>query len=799
MRSGEGQGEEDAEGGAGAWGALDLQASFLGFNDHFAVKHTDAEAVSFGGLEGAEEGTADEIGGHPAAVVDDLEDGPGVAGAEADVDFAVGRDGFTGIKDEIDDDFLELFGVEGDRGYGMEITDEAMLIGGGAEVVEGLGDQGGEVGGLGGGVQLLPEAGEAGDEVVKVFDAFGHGTEGIIAEGGVGEVTVEVLQGEGEGGSGIFEVVDKEGGHGLESLHFLIADQLGGQLEAEEIGGDLITDAFEEVEVFGGEGGGADSVAEDEDAEEAVGGEQRLADGRTGLGEDAGVQFLEGGGPGVFAGDDDGGFAQFGDGLECGADGITGQVEAVGGIIVEGGGAAEAEAFAGILDQPDIGGQGMEGGGEPGGDGAAEGVLLHEGRGISGEGVPDAAVIMFGSAEVTGDPLADPLAEAFGEEEDGESDQADEDEEGLEGEGIGAAEAGKQVGEDADDEQVGTGDDDGEGSVNEGLGRIDIDIENGAAGEADGDQDAADPDSDGGGTAEGIFGGGIEDGLAGGIEAEAEHDTDPEDEVFDAPAHDPDGAAEGTFQVGEDGDGGEEEPEFDEEADPAEAWAGAEGGGFGGWGSDEVVKAEDGDGQGDQAGGEPVSGLMEGGGGVTAGVGATEDQPGGGEDRGEEEAQLLPGESGFVGAFLPGESGEDGLAGEHDHADGERHVGWMPWGTAQHHGSEDDGIGCRTDRRPEQLHGVGNGAGVGVDRPDQGEEGALFVEGSGWRVGEGVGELDGHQTQIRAMPRTWAKARDHSTPDLGGRAVGNSWFMERSGPRIGVNRKRGGDAMQPRL
>jgi hypothetical protein len=42
-------------------------------------------------------------------------------------------------------------------------------------------------------------------------------------------------------------------------------------------------------------------------------------------------------------------------------------------------------------------------------------------------------------------------------------------------------------------------------------------------------------------------------------------------------------------------------------------------------------------------------------------------------------------------------------------------------------------------------------------------------------------------------------ASDHSTPALGGRAVGNSWYMEMSGPRDEVNRTWGQGAMQPRL
>ena len=71
--------QQHSEGGAFAWLALDFDPAAVGFDDHLAVEHTDADAFLFGGLERAKEGALNKLGRHAAAIVRHGHNHPAVA------------------------------------------------------------------------------------------------------------------------------------------------------------------------------------------------------------------------------------------------------------------------------------------------------------------------------------------------------------------------------------------------------------------------------------------------------------------------------------------------------------------------------------------------------------------------------------------------------------------------------------------------------------------------------------------------------------------------------------------------
>ena len=166
----------------------------MGFHDHLALKHADAQAVFLGGLEGAEELAVHEFGAHAAAIVGYGEDGQAVVLGGGDVDLAAGGDGFAGIEDEVDGDLEHLVGIEGKLGQGGELFFE-VDAGDFLPAFEGFGDDGIEIG-LGGlDLEFAADGAEAADEVVDTFDGLGDAAQGVGPE-------FRVVGGGGAGGGG---------------------------------------------------------------------------------------------------------------------------------------------------------------------------------------------------------------------------------------------------------------------------------------------------------------------------------------------------------------------------------------------------------------------------------------------------------------------------------------------------------------------------------------------------------------------------------------------------------------------
>src|SRR5262245_40297397 len=57
---------------------LDFDPAGVGFDDHFALIHANANAFFLGGLEGAKQRLAEKFGADAAAIVGDLQDSPAV-------------------------------------------------------------------------------------------------------------------------------------------------------------------------------------------------------------------------------------------------------------------------------------------------------------------------------------------------------------------------------------------------------------------------------------------------------------------------------------------------------------------------------------------------------------------------------------------------------------------------------------------------------------------------------------------------------------------------------------------------
>lgn len=214
------QRQDHAEGGAFAGFALDLDAALVGFDDHFALKHADAQAVFLGGLKSAEQLAVHEFVAHAAAVVGYGKDGPAIVLGGGDMDLATGGDGFAGIEDEVDGDLEHLVGIEGEAGQRGKLFFE-VDAGDVLPAFKGLGDDGVEVG-LGGlDLQFAADGAEPADEVVDAFDGLGDAAQGVGAEFRVVEVHGQILQHQVKCVGGVLHVVDEKRGHGLEGFQLL--------------------------------------------------------------------------------------------------------------------------------------------------------------------------------------------------------------------------------------------------------------------------------------------------------------------------------------------------------------------------------------------------------------------------------------------------------------------------------------------------------------------------------------------------------------------------------------------------
>src|SRR5206468_11420466 len=103
-----------------------------------------------------------------------------------------------------------------------------------------------------------------------------------------------------KGGGGVFEVVDKKGGHGLESLQLLGTHQALEELEVEETGRGLIGRALQEIEVLNGERQPAHAVAQDHETKDLAARDEGNANAAATFGKFGGVAPPEHGRPRLF-------------------------------------------------------------------------------------------------------------------------------------------------------------------------------------------------------------------------------------------------------------------------------------------------------------------------------------------------------------------------------------------------------------------------------------------------------------------------------------------------------------------
>ena len=478
-----------------------------------------------------------------------------------DFDFAGAPEGFEAVEDEVGDDFLELIGIGEDGRNGGELGAD-----GGARLFEsgeGAPDAVVQVGGGAFELELLAEEGEARDEVLDMIDAAADGAEGVFAEFGIIEVFGEVLEGEVEGGGGVFKVVDEESGDGLESFHLLGLEKAGGEFEVKEVGSKLISDTFEEFEFLQFQGDVIDAVAEGAKADKPAGGVEWDANAVAGVREIIGETCPEMQRPlGGRLVDVERGVGVLESGDEFISD-VSRKLLAGGG---ETGGGGEVDGFGVGLDQPNGGGENAELFRDPSGDSVAEGVAVVNVRGFLREAKPDGAVIEERAMEMAADPAAEPVSRTFGDEKDREQREGREEDESFECEGVRPLPGGEEFVEDADEEQVGADEDTGDRKLEDLLGRIDFHAKEAGAEQSDEEEQRSEKEGGAGNDVERKRVSAEQEDLGRCVKIRHEVGGGAENDVFDAPAHGADGGAEGSFQMDKDQGGGDGFAEVDEKS-----------------------------------------------------------------------------------------------------------------------------------------------------------------------------------------------------------------------------------------
>src|SRR4051794_34438346 len=110
----------------------------------------------------------------------------------------------------------------------------------------------------------------------------------------------QILQHERESGSGILEIMNKEGGHRLKGFDLFVLHGLLRKLDIQQAGGGLVADGFEQIEILRPISEAAHAVAESDKAEQFGAGDQRNADAIAAGAEFVGVQAAKEDGPNLF-------------------------------------------------------------------------------------------------------------------------------------------------------------------------------------------------------------------------------------------------------------------------------------------------------------------------------------------------------------------------------------------------------------------------------------------------------------------------------------------------------------------
>ena len=186
----------------------------------------------------------------------------------ADQDLAPVRGGFPGVENEIDEDLLDLFGIDQHRrdaprsvardwspapsrvarvavtssfkSHSLFAPDSSFLL------------------------QKRHAAGHRPD----LFHALGDDAHGVFAEFRVFIMDRQVFQGQGKGRGDVLEVMHEKGGKGLKGLHFFRPAEAFEEPVVEQHAGGLLADGFQEVEILVGKRLPAWAIVQGHHAEE---------------------------------------------------------------------------------------------------------------------------------------------------------------------------------------------------------------------------------------------------------------------------------------------------------------------------------------------------------------------------------------------------------------------------------------------------------------------------------------------------------------------------------------------------
>src|ERR1035438_9912216 len=269
--------QQDAESGAFARLAFDFDSAAVGLDDHFGVEHSNANTLFLGGLKRSKQGALNEIGTHSATIVADAQNHPAVRLAGFHPNDPARPQGFPGVKHQVRKDFLYLRRVQPHLGQRAKLFDKlhtrSSLLG-----FESVVDEFVQVAFDRLDRQFVPEYGKPADHIIDVGDGLGNAAQGVFPELRVLIMDRQILQHQGKGGGGILEVVNKERGHGLEGLELFGLGQPLRQLNAQEAGGGLVADGFDEVQVLHRKRHAAHPVSEGQDPKQFAPGDHRHAD-----------------------------------------------------------------------------------------------------------------------------------------------------------------------------------------------------------------------------------------------------------------------------------------------------------------------------------------------------------------------------------------------------------------------------------------------------------------------------------------------------------------------------------------
>ncbi len=239
----------DAEGGAFAGLAFDLDPALVSLDQHLGVEEADAHAALLGALEGLEEGLGDELLRHAVAVIGDGKVDVAACLAGGDEDDAFGIDRLFGVEDEVGYHLAYLGDIQA---AGRDLA--PVLLDGDLhpffQIHQGLGDQGVQVGlGL---FQLdgLAQQREVAAHVVDLMDAALQGALGVGAKIRVLEVHGHVLYGQRQPRNQILQIVYKEGGDILQCLHLLGPALVFGEPQLQDVGGQMSAVGVQQILVL---------------------------------------------------------------------------------------------------------------------------------------------------------------------------------------------------------------------------------------------------------------------------------------------------------------------------------------------------------------------------------------------------------------------------------------------------------------------------------------------------------------------------------------------------------------------